>query len=75
MIAQHWASQTRPMVIWIWTLWEIAPNSSYLLAYKTRTSIHHPVPFTLPLYLLYLLTDILSSRPERLTGPLSLVGP
>lgn len=75
MIAQHWALQTGPMVIWIWTFWEIAPNSSLLLAYKIKTSIHLPVSFTLPLYLLHLLTDILSSCPGRLTGPLSLVGP
>lgn len=75
IIAQHWASQTRPMVSWIWTFWEIAPNSSLLMAYKNKTSIHLPVPFTFPLYLLHLLTDILSSHPERLTEPLSLVGP
>ncbi len=72
-IAQHQASQTRPLVIWIWTFWEIAPNSSLLLVYKTKTSFHFPVPF-LPVYLLHLLTDILSGRPERWTGSLSLVG-
>lgn len=51
------------------------PKYLLTLTYETKTSIHLPVPFTLPLYLLHLLTDILSSRPERLTGPLSLVGP
>lgn len=74
MIAQHRALQTRPMIIWIWTFLVVAPNISLLLAYETKTSIHLPVPFVLPIYLLHLLSDILSFRPERLTRPLSLVG-
>ena len=69
MIAQHRASQTRPILILMF--WEIAPYSSLLLPYQNFPPLSLPVP----LHLLHLLADPLSSRPERLTGLLSSLGP
>lgn len=41
---------------------------------KPETSTQPSVPYILPVHLLHLLSDILSSRPERVAGTLSLVG-
>lgn len=63
-LVQRRASQTRPVVIEIWTFWKIAPNA-LLLPYHDETSISHCATFTFTLHLLLFLFDITSREVSR----------